>query len=48
MSEILHIPPNNIDLLSQMAQDPEIQTELAAIDWEFAIAQIDGLSPEKL
>jgi hypothetical protein len=32
--------------LAQMAADPDIQTELAAIDAEFAIAQMDGLAPE--
>jgi hypothetical protein len=32
--------------LAQMAADPDIQTELSAIDSEFAIAQMDGLAPE--
>ena len=27
-----------------MAADPEIQTELAAIETEFAVTQLDGLS----
>jgi hypothetical protein len=31
-------------LLLQMAQDPEIQTELAAIDREFEVTQLDGLT----
>jgi hypothetical protein len=32
--------------LAQMAADPEIQSELSAIDSEFAIAQMDGLASE--
>jgi hypothetical protein len=32
--------------LAQMATDPDIQSELSAIDSEFAIAQMDGLAPE--
>ena len=34
---------NHHRLLFQMAQDPEIQTELAAIDREFEVTQMDGL-----
>ncbi|MCT7986150.1 hypothetical protein NG796_23025 [Laspinema sp. A4] len=29
--------------LQEMAQDPEVQAEIAAIDEEFAIAELDGL-----
>ena len=29
--------------LQEMAQDPEIQAEIAAIDEEFAITELDGL-----
>jgi hypothetical protein len=43
-TEISPINPNHTDLLLQMAQDPEIQTELAAIDREFAVTQMDGLA----
>ncbi len=43
-TEISTIKPNHTDLLVQMAQDPEIQTELAAIDREFAVTQMDGLA----
>lgn len=32
--------------LAQMAEDPEIQAELAAINAEFTIAQLDGLKAE--
>ena len=32
--------------LAQMAEDPDIQMELAAIDVEFTIAQMDGLRAE--
>ncbi|AFY81020.1 hypothetical protein [Oscillatoria acuminata] len=28
--------------LQEMAQDPEVQAEIAAIDKEFAIAELDG------
>jgi hypothetical protein len=35
---------NHHNLLSQMAQDPEIQSELAAIDREFGITAMDGLA----
>jgi hypothetical protein len=30
--------------LSIMANDPAIQEELKAIDWEFAITEMDGLT----
>ncbi|MGK7902135.1 MAG: hypothetical protein AB4352_12125 [Hormoscilla sp.] len=30
--------------LAAMALDPEIQAEIAAIDKEFAVAEMDGLS----
>jgi hypothetical protein len=43
-TEISPVPPNHTDLLLQMSQDLEIQAELAAIDREFAITQMDGLS----
>lgn len=43
----LPLTPSSIATqLAQMAADPDIQTELAAIDAEFAIAQMDGLAPE--
>jgi hypothetical protein len=35
---------NETNLLLQMSQDPEIQAELAAIEQEFAITQMDGLA----
>jgi hypothetical protein len=38
------LPSNNAAQLAQMAADPDIQAELAAIDSEFAIAQMDGLN----
>jgi hypothetical protein len=40
------IPSSIAAQLAQMAADPDIQTELSAIDAEFAIAQMDGLAPE--
>jgi hypothetical protein len=43
-TEILPISPSHTDLLLQMSQDPDIQTELAAIDHEFEATQIDGLA----
>jgi mannitol/fructose-specific phosphotransferase system IIA component (Ntr-type) len=43
----LQIDLSNISAqLAQMAADPDIQTELAAINSEFAIAQMDGLDLE--
>ncbi len=36
--------PNRTAQLAQMAEDPDIQAELANIELEFAIAQMDGLS----
>lgn len=38
--------PDRSAQLAQMAEDPEIQVELATIDAEFAIAQMDGLGGE--
>jgi mannitol/fructose-specific phosphotransferase system IIA component (Ntr-type) len=38
------LPSNHAAQLAQMAADPDIQAELAAIDSEFAIAQMDGLN----
>jgi hypothetical protein len=38
------VTSNHHSLLLQMAQDPEIQTELAEIDREFAVTQLDGLT----
>lgn len=35
---------NHHSLLLQMAEDPEIQTELAEIDREFEVTQLDGLT----
>jgi hypothetical protein len=43
-TEIPPVPPNHADLLLQMSQDLEIQAELAAINREFEITQMDGLS----
>jgi hypothetical protein len=43
-TEISPVTQNDRNLLLQMAQDPEIQTELAAIDREFAVTQMDGLT----
>jgi hypothetical protein len=43
-TEISPVTSNRNNLLLQMAQDPEIQTELAAIDREFGITQMDGLT----
>jgi hypothetical protein len=43
-TEISAITPNQNSLLLQMAQDPEIQAELAAIDREFRVTQMDGLA----
>jgi hypothetical protein len=37
-------PLNHTDLLLQMSQDPEIQTELATIAREFEITEMDGLA----
>jgi hypothetical protein len=34
---------DRVALLAQMAEDPEIQQELVAIDSEFSITQMDGL-----
>jgi hypothetical protein len=43
----LPLSPSSIAAqLAQMAADPDIQTDLSAIDSEFAIAQVDGLDPE--
>ncbi|WP_404785428.1 hypothetical protein [Altericista sp. CCNU0014] len=43
----LPLTPSNLAAqLAQMAADPDIQSELSAIDSEFAIAQMDGLAPE--
>jgi hypothetical protein len=38
-----HTRPSEYDL-TEMANDPEIQAELCAIDQEFVIADMDGLS----
>jgi hypothetical protein len=38
------VPPSQNSLLVQMAQDQEIQSELAAIESEFRATQMDGLS----
>jgi hypothetical protein len=43
-TEIPPLLPNHADLLLQMSQDLEIQAELAAINREFEITQMDGLS----
>jgi hypothetical protein len=43
-AEITPMSPNCTDLLLKMSQDPEIQAELAAIDHEFEITQMDGLA----
>ncbi len=32
--------------IAEMANDPEIQAEIAAIDLEFAIAEMDGLDSQ--
>ncbi|PSB18324.1 DUF2281 domain-containing protein [Phormidesmis priestleyi ULC007] len=32
--------------IAEMANDPEIQAEIAAIDLEFAIAEMDGLNSQ--
>jgi hypothetical protein len=42
----ISLPPDSQNLtvlLTKMAEDSKIQSELAAIDTEFAIAQMDGL-----
>jgi hypothetical protein len=43
-TEISPVIYDRHNLLLQMAQDPEIQTELAAIDREFGVTQMDGLT----
>jgi hypothetical protein len=41
------LSPQNVSAaLDEMAIDPDIQSELAAIDAEFAVALLDGLNPE--
>ena len=39
-------PQNRTDQLAKMAEDSDIQSELAAINADFAIAQMDGLGIE--
>jgi hypothetical protein len=36
-------PQNPTALLPKMAEDPEIQSEMAVINAEFAVSQMDGL-----
>jgi hypothetical protein len=43
-AEISPMPPSHTDLLLQMSQDPEIQAELVAIEYEFEATQMDGLA----
>jgi hypothetical protein len=43
-TEILSVTSNHHSLLLQMAQDPEIQAELVAIDREFEVTQMDGIT----
>lgn len=38
-----HTPDPRIALLAEMSRDPGIQAEIAAIDREFAVAEMDGL-----
>lgn len=38
-----HLESKRDDLLAMMADDPEMQAEMAAINAEFAIADFDGL-----
>jgi hypothetical protein len=43
-TDLSAVAPNQNSLLIQMAQDQEIQSELAAIDSEFRATQMDGLN----
>jgi hypothetical protein len=42
-TSLLQDSQNPTTLLTKMAEDPEIQSELAAINAEFAVSQMDGL-----